>query len=343
MKDEQSKYITDLDETDSHEDSVNILLKAAGPRIKAARESTQRIHDQLFTQWQGAVRRRRQRQRSLIISLSSAAAVIIGLVVLWSGLVKTTENPVAVVAVAERIAGSAYVYTDIVAELEEETQIFPGQTIRTAANSGLALRLNSNQSLRLDQNTELAVLGYRKFELLKGAIYFDSLGAKNTNAIEIYTPAGIARDIGTQFEVRVDKDLTRVRVRNGQVSLTQQGFVSNSEHIDSNEELTIAQGRSERGQISSSHEDWEWAKRLAPTFVLEGSNLHDFLSWISRESGWTLLYAKPELEQRAKKAILHGSIDGLSMEDALVNVTQTSNVEYQFSDDILLFTAIAID
>ncbi len=86
-------------------------------------------------------------------------------------------------------------------------------TLAMTLTSGVHLRLDASSTARLDSATDVV--------LERGAVYVDSAGAHPTqpdaSPISIHTPAGLVRDIGTQFEVRLDDAGLRIRVRDGEV------------------------------------------------------------------------------------------------------------------------------
>ena len=55
--------------------------------------------------------------------------------------------------------------------------------------------------------------------------------------------------------------------------------------------------------------------------------MRDFLDWIAGENGWQLRFADSAVEQKSQTTILHGSIKGLTPEEALAAVLPTSGVD----------------
>jgi hypothetical protein len=60
------------------------------------------------------------------------------------------------------------------------------------------------------------------------------------------------------------------------------------------------------------------------------------LESLSREHGWTLSYADGALGREADQIILHGSIDGLTPEQALDVALQTSGLAYRLRNGNLV-------
>ena len=97
--------------------------------------------------------------------------------------------------------------------------IHTGTTLATSEGR-VALTFGDSLSLRIDRQTRLRFDSREQMTLLAGALYVDSGGINAVPALRIETPAGVVRHVGTQFQVHVTGDMTRVRVREGRVLLT---------------------------------------------------------------------------------------------------------------------------
>jgi ferric-dicitrate binding protein FerR (iron transport regulator) len=175
--------------------------------------------------------------------------------------------------------------------------------------------------------------------LERGAVYVDSAGAHPTqhlqlgaSPISIHTPAGLVRDIGTQFQVRIEARLDgpgiRIRVRDGQVRLTDANGVD--ARAGAGEELFSRPDGSDRSidrrPIAVTGSEWAWAERAAPPFSVEGRTLGAFLDWVSREGAWTVTFADRRFSEAARATVLHGRPDllkGLTPAEALDVVLPT--------------------
>ena len=74
-----------------------------------------------------------------------------------------------------------------------------------------------------------------------------------------------------------------------------------------------------------------WSASVAPPFRIEGQPLRAFLEHVRDEHGWTIVYADRGVEDSANRILLHGSVDGLSAEDAVRVVLATSGLRYRLS------------
>ncbi len=192
-----------------------------------------------------------------------------------------------------------------------------------------AFRLAGGQSMRLDADTQVRVTSERGLELQRGAIYIDSNAGAS---VEVRTTLGVVRDIGTQFEVRLEgsspdvADL-RVRVREGSIVLETGG---ESHHAVVGEELSLtADGALSRATSSIYGPHWDWVLDTAQTPAVAGQTLNDFLGWVSREGGWNVRYADPAIADVAAEAVLHGDIQNLSLSQAASMALDSSNLAYR--------------
>ena len=97
--------------------------------------------------------------------------------------------------------------------------------VRTERGGRATLRLANGVELRLDAGTEVRFPAAAAVALDRGGIFVDTGAAGAERRVEIRTSAGIARDVGTAFEVRMVADAMRVRVRDGLVNLESGGAI----------------------------------------------------------------------------------------------------------------------
>lgn len=173
-----------------------------------------------------------------------------------------------------------------------------------------------------------------------GAIYVEAADGSDS-LLEVQTPLGVARDIGTRFEVRLHETALVVRVRDGIVRVSRSG---ESHDVNPRGELTVdTTGRMTRRTIATSGAEWAWAMTLATPFTLEGRSLRDFLDWVREETGWEIRFARASDEQTAARTVLHGSITGLTPDQAIEAVLPVSGVDYVLADGTLTIRRIVSD
>ena len=303
------------------EESVRRLLEMAGPRPLIPQEDLDAVSNAARSAWQTQVRRRAEAAaprperpfRALWMGLAAALAVAAGLA--WWWLSRSGGAP-PTVAWVEAVAGSVYV--------EEGTKaprgIVKGEPISDGAvlrnDSGdearASLRLAGGATVRLDVATRVRFVSAAALELERGGLYVDTGSRPRPRmAIEIRTPAGTVRDIGTQFAVRIDPKGTAllVRVRDGAIVAEHQGRTYLTH--EGQELILRRDGTSQRREIAGHGAEWEWVLQAAPGFDIEGRSLGQFLDWVSRETGWRVRYADEGLQASAAGIVLHGSLGAL--------------------------------
>jgi ferric-dicitrate binding protein FerR (iron transport regulator) len=324
---------------DTPGDEIADLLQLAGARRDPPQDAALRVRRAVHHEWQKIGRRRRH--RVLVrsgIGLAAAAAVI--LFVLQRARLPeqpTIATDAETVGVVERLAGAATVEgpgRGGVDPLAAGRALVAGSTVRTALDGYAAFRLASGASVRLDAGTHVAVADSRTLQLERGAVYVDA-DVPGDTGIEVRTRFGIARDVGTRFEVRLSDSLLRVRVRNGRVRLEHQGLSFDAP--PGTELAASGDAPLERRAVPLHGAIWEWTLRTAPAFAIEGRTLGAFLQWAEREGGWRVRFSDERLQQSAPSIVLHGSTEGLTPADALAVVLPTCGLRHRVAgDDIVI-------
>jgi hypothetical protein len=213
-------------------------------------------------------------------------------------------------------------------------RIGSGERVETSNNGRAAFVLTGGVSVRLDQGTAIVLDGHGEVTLERGAAYVDSGGDPGAADLEIKTPFGNVRHVGTQFEVRLQDASMRVRVREGTVAVERAGTRWTSQ---SGEALMLFRsGPPAREMIPTFGTDWKWVSDLAEPFHLEGARVPAFLHWVSREQGWRWQLEDPRMLDHIDQIVLHGSIDGLTPEEALAAVLPTCGLTFRLEGERLI-------
>ncbi len=330
-------------------DAVGELLRLAEvPEISP--ERTARHRELARAHWQRKVQARSRRRQTY--GLAAAAVVVLALG-LWltagrdsdvSSGPMTAEAPAigdstapahaGPVARLSALAGTVHRAADAAdtpTTLDAGSQVDAGTVLETGAGSRAAFQLASGHELRLDVDTRLRLVSERTLTLERGALYVDSRGAPST--IEIRTPLGTARDVGTRFEVRLGSGELRVRVRDGVVEVDRAG---ETHQAGAGAELTLdATGTPARRAIPVYGPEWRWSLEVAPAFDLERRTLSEFLAWVTHETGWRLRL-DPAVARGAAGVTLNGSIDDLAPDEALEVVLPTTGLRHRVADGELI-------
>ena len=169
--------------------------------------------------------------------------------------------------------------------------------------------------------------------LQRGTAYVDSGPRPARAGIEVVTPAGTARDLGTQFELQVAGTALRLRVREGAVAIDHGGRSLTGQ---AGEEVSIdAFGGVLRATIPPDDPAWQWAEAIAPMPDMDGQPAATLIAWVARETGRRLRYESPLVEQRAGTVILHGEIRHLAPMEALEAMLATTDLRVELDGNTM--------
>lgn len=333
------------DPSDEGDERVGALLRSTGRRPAVPEDLRDRVRAAVSTHWRTETRRRARRRRLWIAAtLVTAAAAVLGLVVLgWP-----RPEPSRADAVAGRVearvgaawARPAHALSDAAPALPDPgTDVRVGAELATEQGGRLALRMRSGHSVRLDERTRVRLLADAAIALERGAVYVDSRGPHGLaqGSVEIRTAQGSVREIGTQFETRFVGGALVVRVREGLVSFRGDGVPLD---VHAGEEIVLASGAPPlRRALATSADEWGWIGEITPLMDVEGRTLREFLDWITHERGLRLEFATTDLAAAAARTRLNGSIDGMTLDQALQSVLATCSMGSRATADTLVVIA----
>jgi ferric-dicitrate binding protein FerR (iron transport regulator) len=309
------------------ERAMQSLFAHVAPRDLPPPADEAEIRRALFEEWDAVTGRRAFLRRA--VAATAVAAIL--LATFGALLLRTGSAPAAVVASVERVRGDAQVGG---VALAIGASVPSGVRIDTHSGQ-VALRLADGGSMRLAPQTRVTFAAAGHATLDAGALYFDSENGAAT--VEIRTPLGIVRDMGTQFVARLAGERLGVAVRDGRVAIER-----GSEEVDvvAGERVSVASGASSprRERSASFGGDWEWVERLAPPFDIDGRRLIDFLQWVEAQTGRTLEFADLKTEQAARDTVLNGSID-LEPLPMLAAVLALTDLGYALDGDRIVIRA----
>ena len=242
---------------------------------------------------------------------------------------EATIAPAAIVATIERIDGTPRreTGTGAASAIAPNEPVRTGEWIETDGSARVALRFAEGTSVRLDSGSRARPLSRSAIELQAGAVYVDT--GRPSGDFEVHTPIAIARDIGTQFEVRLIDAALRLRVRSGIVELRAGG---RSVSGRGGTEVSFSATDTVTRPIATYGPEWAWTARLAAPLEIEGVALSAFLERIAREHGWRVRYADTALAAEASRIVLHGSVKGLAPGAALDVAVTTSGLRHRLEN-----------
>jgi hypothetical protein len=317
-------------ETSDEEEAVAKLIGFAGIRTDPSEIEMASIKRTALDRWELLLSRRRKRQRVRVLQIAATLLVAMGIGAWQMGLFAPGSAPVGTVELASSrlrmLDGSQSMNIGV------GDQILSLRELSTGSEGQAAIRLSSGIGVRLDRGTRIRVLANDRLALDEGRLYIDTSGAPDSEVIEIQTRQGTARDLGTRFALVDVGDGVRIQVREGRVEVRRG---TESWQADKGHELVLAEdGSVADTEISVYGNGWEWVLETSPSFALEGSTLGNFLDWVSTESGWSVALAV-ENEDAVRADRMHGSLEGLTLEESLQVVLSGAGLTSQLENGVL--------
>lgn len=201
------------------------------------------------------------------------------------------------------------------------------------ASGATLIRLEDEGTFRVAPGTRFEVTEPNELLLHAGRIYFDFPLA--ADAFVVRSAIGTVEHLGTQFEVAVDNDGMRVRVREGAVRVRRAG--AGAELADAGTEILVREAAATvvRQAVATYGPDWAWIEAVAPDFDIEDRPLADFLAWVARETGRRIDFADERAREVALRTRLHGSVQGLEPMQALERVLSTTTLRFEVREDTI--------
>ena len=317
-------------------DDIARLVRLAGKRQAVPQERTDRVKAAARAQWQGEVQRRsRKRYAWAAAGLAAAASLVLAFAL---GIVPLgPDAPTGrTMTLVEALTGSVTAAEG--GTLEVGSELRPGSELVTAESSRAAIRLASGHSVRLDASSHIRLLDDGSLALDRGALYVDSGPDTNPTALVVHTPRGVIEEIGTQFEVRLDDDdSVRVRLREGKVIVHEE----DADHeLQVGTELELgADGSVTRRALATHGPEWDWIVGVTPMLDLEGETAMAFLEWAARERGWKLAFADESVARSASEIVLGGTLERVTVDQALDAVLPTCNLTHRVEQGVLLIAS----
>lgn len=304
------------------EPGIARVLRAAGGRTRPADDMKDAVRAAVHAEWRATVAKRSQRRTWYAI----AASVTVAALALWVGREYFMSSGPLVASVSRSI-GTVQSRDGFLSSWHTATSgARIGEELQTGADGRVALQLRDGVSLRLDHDTRITFVDAGRIDVTSGAVYVDAGPTPTTSEhLKLGTPAGVVQHVGTQYEARIVQSGTRLSVREGRVDVTP--VRGNAQTASVGEQLLVSSsGDVKRIAIAPSDPQWDWAANTAPMFNIDGRPVRDFLTWVGRELGREIVFANPESEAEATRAVLSGSVSGLTPAEALAAVLPTTQL-----------------
>jgi ferric-dicitrate binding protein FerR (iron transport regulator) len=308
-------------------DNLERLLRMAGPRElpRAIRRDAARVA--VRTAWRQSIRARTRRRWMLIaVPTAAAAAALVAAIAWWPAPPPAAAD--SIVARVHAVTGTLRVHREAsISALAGGDPVRGGDIVETPSGVVAAFTLDGGGEVRQNGSTSLRWTAGRRLALDAGHIYVDT--GRTTDPILVTTPAGVVRDVGTRFDVRVRDGEVRVRVRDGAVHLDSAAV---SPDVTAGQELLARSGETvEVRPVSTFGDDWDWILR-GSIFHLDGATLSTVLIWVAAESGRPVEFRPVTLRAEIGATVLHGSIVGLSLDEVLDTVLPAAGLTHRLED-----------
>lgn len=302
----------------------NVLSAAAMQRIRATTEQ----------EWRESTRaapRSRRRFFTIAASIVGVAAVS-----LWAGFsLQPVPEAGAVLGQVSTVEAPGILEER---RFNTDTVLAAGDAVRAGqrlqVRGDAAVNIASGGNLRIARASAIEILSADAVNLRRGELYVDiPPGSHSATSFRVLTSAGEFRHVGTQFAVMASDAGTRLRVREGQVIWR---AASGESTVTSGTEVSIdGQGRMTQRPLATAGRDWAWTEAMAPDVVIEGRPLYEFLEWFARETGRKLELDDASREQ-SKTILMHGSVRGLTLTEALSAVMATTpGLKYELPEGVI--------
>lgn len=324
------------------DDDLDVLLRSR-TAVPIAADRQARVRRAVHAAWTDAHVRPGERRRSWMAVAAVAAGAMVAVAATWillgRGAAPPAEGPVvaagalhfATGAVSLRM-GAAGVPVAAGASLAPDSVVASGDTGRGT------ILLTGGVELRFDRNTSIRLASPVEISLERGAVYVDTTARQGpASPITIRAEGTSVRDIGTRYEVRLVNEGLRVRVRDGRVEV-RRGV--DRDEADRGTELVVTPTGVRRARAGLFGEEWAWITRAARPQQVEGRSLAEFLDWVEREGGRSVRFADAALGKAVRTTVVYGTIDGLSVDEALDVVLPSCGLRHRMDGDVITIESL---
>lgn len=301
------------------------LLRKAAPRAEPSAHAREAARTAVEAAWRESLTPANDAPRRQAWPWAIAASLIMASLALV--VVMRVEDAGPVVATIERVRGPTTLTSGLWwsrdARAADGQALRKGVTLETGASSLAMVEWSPSLAIRVAPATSVQVQDSGELLLRYGRVYIDA--REGAAALRVITPQGAISHVGTQYEIGVSGRTVAVAVRSGAVVLEHS---AESRRVDAGQQLRVdAEGRGVVASIAPTDARWRWIGALPLRVDIEGMLLPAFLQWYVRETGRHVRFANAEIEVAMRGVELHGSVEGLSVDDALRTVLASSGLE----------------
>jgi hypothetical protein len=288
---------------------ANVLSADAMRRIRQATEA----------EWRETTRAPGRRR----YLAAAASLMILAIAGLWT---MRAMSPEAAAAVFGRVVAVESPGLLELRRFTADAAIAPGSPLwigqRLDVRGDTVVDIEAGGNLRIARASAIEIRAPDVVSLTRGELYVDiPPDARAATSFRVLTRAGEFRHVGTQFAVE------------GQVVWS--GAAGESTVAAGTEVTLDRNGKATRRQIATAGRDWSWTEAMAPDVVIENRPLLEFLLWFARETGRKLEIDEAS-RQQAHSILMHGSVRGLTVTEALsVVMATTTSLKYELPEGVI--------
>ncbi|HJN49163.1 MAG: FecR family protein [Pseudomonadales bacterium] len=324
----------------SQDDSIVSLMRLAGPRESLPKD----VHARLEESFREALRDAQRRRRMRNIGAFSAVAAVLVVALMLS--LQPEQQPQTMAATVVRMTGAVLLNSDG-SSGDIRSGIAVGTRVHTGSGGRVLLSLvASSTTVRLDHATELELRSETELFLKSGSIYIDTGGVSQAlSSLTVSTEFADITDVGTQYLITAASTGTTVAVREGIVRIVTDGQqIEGHAMQDAAEQLSISNTRQINTRTIQKHGgNWSWIHSIAPGFDTHNRPVIECLNWISRETGRSLQFASPAIEEAAHKVKLQGSLPQMAPEELLTEIQRATGFVTMDSEEGVILIHRASD
>jgi hypothetical protein len=327
---------------------IEALLRATLDTRAIDQPRAARVRDEVHREWAAIAGGGRQRRRLWWTLGGVAAAAALVIAVRPSAGPDTPSVTPASAPATGPVATVRYVRGELARRSGVNAVFVPlrtgdtvgeGTVVQTDGATSGSLTLADGVDLRIDASSEVVFTGTRRLDLRRGRLYLDTGDRRpgaEAAAIEIVTTDAVVRDVGTRFVVTGGATVA-VAVREGRVQLDRRGVVHDA---GPGEQLIVtAEGAVTLTRRPPFGSEWDWIVGAAPPLPVDGRTLEEFLTWVEREGGRSVRFASAALGRSARGTIVYGTIEGLTVDEALAVVLPTCGLTHRVDGAVITIEA----
>lgn len=304
--------MTNLDQDTTEDNKVEQILKGAGRRTPIPDDVRGRLESSFRAELGKSQRQQRNTRFTAIGAL--AASVFVGFFLLLNSPTSVDRETVANVLFDKGEVN--WSFDSDTGPLRKGNVIAKGDVIRTTEGSASISPEGSMINIRLAAGTEIVFESNETVRLNHGSIYVDADPEAPHFPMVILANGLSVEHIGTQYLVSRQGMTIEIAVREGEVEIENGLDTIRSQSENGLGEVVMFQDGDlkEQSVVSTFDSRWAWASELAPALETDNLEISEFLEWVSRQSGYEIVYENVEIEE---DHYIRGSIDTTNVFESL--------------------------